>query len=221
MSRSLHTRPLRVRAAARVSDPFAPRGREDARNERAAHRELRALGLVPVDDLAVAARDPAAPPRVIARPPRPDHLHPAAPADVEELLRRLGPTWFHGLRTIELRPGVPYATVFGRYSPVGRIVLFDVPAPPWRLRLAPVAAERFGRAGAALANDGCGGHEVTWPGDSLRRFVLLDVLLHELGHHLLQHHRGKRPARIARTRDHEAHADLLARRARELLGGVV
>jgi hypothetical protein len=46
----------------------------------------------------------------------------------------------------------------------------------------------------------------------LRKFVLCDVLLHELGHHRLQHEKGKRLARIARTRDHEAYATRIARR---------
>jgi hypothetical protein len=57
---------------------------------------------------------------------------------------------------------------------------------------------------------------VSWPGETLRAFFLRFVLLHELGHHRLQHDAGKR-AQIARTRDHEARADLFARRARAAL----
>ena len=47
---------------------------------------------------------------------------------------------------------------------------------------------------------------VDWPKDTLRRFMQEKVLLHELGHHVLQHHKGKRPVRVARTRDHESFA---------------
>ena len=51
---------------------------------------------------------------------------------------------------------------------------------------------------------------VEWPKDSLKRFMLEGVLLHELGHHVLQQYQGKRPVRMARTRDHEATADRFA-----------
>ena len=40
--------------------------------------------------------------------------------------------------------------------------------------------------------------------------MLRDVLLHEIGHHVLQHGKGKRGVRIARTRDHEAFATRFA-----------
>lgn len=55
---------------------------------------------------------------------------------------------------------------------------------------------------------------ITWPGDSLREFMLFDVLMHEVGHHWLQQYKGKRPARVVRTREHEAFADEFARRCR-------
>ena len=51
---------------------------------------------------------------------------------------------------------------------------------------------------------------IHWPEHSLRRFMLFDVLLHEIGHHVLQHNKGKRLVRIARTRDHEAYATRFA-----------
>jgi hypothetical protein len=38
-----------------------------------------------------------------------------------------------------------------------------------------------------------------------------------LGHHVLQQYKGKRPVRIARTRDHEAAAERFASRQRSLL----
>jgi RNA-splicing ligase RtcB len=51
---------------------------------------------------------------------------------------------------------------------------------------------------------------------ALKHFMLEGVLLHELGHHVLQHYKGKRPVRIARTRDHEAAAERFASRQRSL-----
>jgi hypothetical protein len=57
---------------------------------------------------------------------------------------------------------------------------------------------------------------VSWPSTTLRAFMLFDVLMHEIGHHLIQHYKGKRPARVARTRDHEAFADAFAQRCRSL-----
>ena len=68
-------------------------------------------------------------------------------------------------------------------------------------------------AGAIVDTEGV----VVWPGDSLRRFMLGYVLAHELGHHALQHERRLLGARGARTRDHEARADAIAKRLRALL----
>jgi len=58
---------------------------------------------------------------------------------------------------------------------------------------------------------------VDWPETTLRRFMLEEVLLHEIGHHVLQQHTGKRPVRIARTRDHEAFAARFAEKQRAAL----
>ena len=55
---------------------------------------------------------------------------------------------------------------------------------------------------------------MSWPGETLKEFMLLDVLLHEIGHHVLQHYKGKQRVRIARTRDHEAFASAFAERCR-------
>ena len=67
----------------------------------------------------------------------------------------------------------------------------------YRLERAGAVVTRLAEVGATL---------VDWPLDTLRRFMLEEVLLNELGHHVLQHYKGKRPQRIARTRDHEAFA---------------
>jgi len=76
------------------------------------------------------------------------------------------------------------------------------------------------RAGAIVAVSDGGHHTRSdWPGDRLRSFVLFDGLMHEIGHHLLQHEKGKRRVRIARTADHEAFAERFARRCRERYEG--
>ncbi|MCO5169049.1 MAG: hypothetical protein M9894_22125 [Planctomycetes bacterium] len=196
--------------------PFAARGQGDPRRARAAHRRLKYRGLIPDAPPAPAPPDPPRLPRVVVHPPRPGHVHPATRADVEDVLRRLGPTFHYGLRAVELVRGDDAGPlVLGRFAPVGRILLHDLPGPPWRVGLKPADAERLARAGARVS-----GGVVEWPdATALRALVLHHVLLHELGHHLLQHHAGKRPARVARTRAHEAHAELLAARARALLLG--
>ena len=51
---------------------------------------------------------------------------------------------------------------------------------------------------------------VEWPDETLRDFVLFDGLMHEIGHHLVQHHRGKRSRRVMRTTDHERYAEAFA-----------
>jgi hypothetical protein len=147
-----------VRAAARAREPFASRGHRDVRSARAARR---ALGVSPPGAASTPALEPRLP-RVIG-----DHA-----AAIIDVLLRLGPAFFHGLSTIERRARAPGSRTLGRYTPPGRIELFD---------------------------------------------DAVDVLLHELGHHVTQHRRGARAGRIARTRDHEAAAELVARRARELL----
>ena len=61
------------------------------------------------------------------------------------------------------------------------------------------------------------GTQVTWQPEELRRFFLLDVLLHELGHHRVQHEAGKRSVRTRRTADHEATAAAWAVRWRPVV----
>src|SRR5206468_1152450 len=72
------------------------------------------------------------------------------------------------------------------------------------------------RAGALVERLGDGSQtRVEWPGETLRDFMLFDVLMHEIGHHLIQQYTGKRTARVARTREHEAFAELFARQCRQ------
>ena len=111
--------------------------------------------------------------------------------------------------------------LFGRLIVPGVIVLYAQPTPPWVLpgQFSDDEQDRLCRAGAEISIAGGGTQSiVTWPEDTLRRFMLFDVLLHELGHHVLRHERRAPTGRIVRTRDHEAFADRFARRWRERLG---
>src|SRR5262249_48957989 len=122
---------------------------------------------------------------------------------------------------VELVPGPPGGVAgrqpLGRLRVPGTVRLYDQPPSPWCLpgRLAPAEQARLCRAGAVVEESADGTLTVvSWPGTTLRDFVLFDVLMHEIGHHLIQQYKGKRSARVARTRDHEAFADELAWRCR-------
>jgi hypothetical protein len=136
------------------------------------------------------------------------------------MLRRIGPLAVYGLRLIELTrsPGNKSGPVFGRYVVPGSILLFEQPLSPWRWAGRPRKSlvQRLERAGAQVTRltDVCA-TLVDWPPEALKKFMLEEVLLHELGHHLLQQHKGKRRVRIARTRDHEAFAARFAARQRQ------
>ena len=162
--------------------------------------------------------------RIIVRQPRNGFHHPARKQDVLQILDAVGPVAFYGLRSVELARAPSNASasapVFGRYRVPGRIVLFEQPLPPWRLPglLKVEVARRLERAGAMLTSlPDVGATLVDWPPERLRQFMLEEVLLHELGHHVLQHHKGKRPERIARTHDHEAFAARFAEKQRSVL----
>ena len=161
--------------------------------------------------------------KVVWRKPHPGFHHPAGKQDILKLLNAVGSVAIYGLRSVELirapaaSSGVP---PFGRYVVPGRIVLYEQPLSPWRLPgiLVPATARRLEDAGAILtALPAASATVVDWPDGTLRLFMLEEVLLHEVGHHVLQHHKGKRQARIARTRDHEAFAARFAEKQRAAL----
>jgi hypothetical protein len=162
--------------------------------------------------------------RILWRQPSPGFHHPIGKQEVLELLKSIGPLAMYGLRSIELvrapALGSTSLLVFGRYEAPGRILLFEQPLSPWRLpgSLASKSVRRLERAGAVVSlMPELGATLVDWPADTLRRFMLDEVLLHELGHHVLLHHKAKRLGRIARTKDQEAFATLFAMRQRLVL----
>jgi hypothetical protein len=139
-------------------------------------------------------------------------------------LDSIGPIAVYGLQVVEVarKPVMPgrASLVFGRYEAPGRILLFEQLEPPWHLPgiLNQADTNRFKGFGATVTvQPDSQMTTVEWPKDALKRFMLEGVLLHELGHHVLQHYKGKRPVRIARTQDHEAAAERFASRQRLLL----
>lgn len=150
-------------------------------------------------------------------PPRPGHVHPAGPADVARVLSFFGPSAVYGLRGVELRqrPAAGTGPAVAALRVPGVVLLFEQPAPPWLLpgRLTGAATARLERAGA-LVGAGLAGTLVDWPEGTLRDFMLFDGLMHEIGHHVIQHAARKRHTRAMRTADHERRADAYAIQAR-------
>lgn len=201
----MHTRPRAIRAADRLRAPYAPR--------RVAN--LRAF------DASTEASDVATPfPRIPMQRPNPGMHHPASRAEILRVLAFFGPETVYGIRSITLSRTpdiVSNRLQFGQLIVPGCIVLFAQPVSPWIIagRLPQEDEVRLSGAGAGIARGGGGMQTVvTWPAESLRDFMLFDVLMHEIGHHLIQHYKGKRTVRVVRTKDHEAFADTFARRCR-------
>lgn len=220
MSRTKHTDPRNIRARRRIHAPFEPRGARDPRLRRKLGQTLgEPNGTAGLDRMGpFAAR-----PRIIFRKTHPGFHQPAGKREVNRFLDSIGPIALYGLRSVELaRAPVTGkgSLVFGRYEALGRILLFEQAEPPWRLPgiLRQADTNRFKRFGATVTiQPDPQITTVDWPRDALKRFMLEGVLLHELGHHVLQQYKGKRPIRIARTRDHEAAAERFASRQRALL----
>jgi hypothetical protein len=208
MSRSKHTDPRAIRARRRLAAPFQPRSAGDLRlrRERGQQESDAAAELSQATGKPELLR-----PRILIQTPNAGFYHPATKSEILEVLENIGPVVLYGLRSVELvraRAGKAGALIFGGYESPGRVLLYEQATPPWRLpgMLRGNQARRFKRAGAIITTQrDTGTTLVDWPADSLKQYMLEEVLLHELGHHVLQHE-GKRPGRIARTRDHEVFA---------------
>jgi hypothetical protein len=136
---------------------------------------------------------------------------------VRVALEAFGDAAYYGVRLVELVPMrlTGGGIVLGSLVGAGHIELYDQPRSPWLLgeTVSEVDRARFAAAGASVELDGV----IDWPQDSLRRFMIGYVLAHELGHHVLQHERRLRGQRGARTREHEARADVIAAELRDRL----
>lgn len=225
MSRSKHTDPRWLRASRRVRAPLDRRDTGDPSLRRRLGQKRRPLNGNRTPALRVK-RANSAPlvPRIIWRKPRSGFHHPVSKQDVLKFLESVGSLAVYGLRSIEFTrvraSDCPASVVFGRYETPGRILLFEQALPPWRLhgRLSKKDVNRFEKAGARVNQMPQSGRTlVDWPSGTLRRFMLEEVLSHEMGHHVLQHHKAKRLDRIARTKDHEAFAALFATRQKRIL----
>jgi hypothetical protein len=222
MSRSKHTRPYQILAASRVRAPYEPRRRGDKSSEYVALRTLKELGIAPGVNQIGVDRDENAPlPRILNKQPRGGRFQPLSRSDIIEALQFFGASCIYGIKSISLASGVGRSTgdgiLLGAYVAPGRVLLFDQRPSPWRLtqRLPEVTIQKLRRAGADLDIAESGLRTIiTWPGETLRAFLLFDGLMHEIGHHILQHSKGKRYARVVRTRDHEEFADRFAQECR-------
>jgi hypothetical protein len=222
VSRSKHTDPRAIRAERRLDGPRDRRGTGDPSHRNRIGRILKELGVV-YDFNQVDRHHERVRPRIIERPPNPGFCNPANKDEILQLLEFVGPEAMYGLRWVEYVPALPLESnvlpPLGRLKVPGHILLYQQPLPPWRLPgiISAIDAHQFQRAGALIETQSeieC--TIVDWPGDSLRDFILLDVLLHEVGHHVLQHNKGQRTKRVARTRDHEDFARMFVERCRAL-----
>lgn len=223
MSRSVHTQPRRIRAPRRVREPHARRSQGDPNARRSLARTLKSWGIVLEPGSGSAASERTMPlPRIRVKRARKGYHHALGRSNIIDALKFFGETCTYGLRSIELSFGparFDHKLSFGKLIVPGQIVLNAVPLGPWSLpgRLNMKPKRQLEHAGATVELAASGMHTlVSWPGNSLRDFMLFDVLMHEIGHHLIQHYKGKRRIRMARTKDHEAFATHFARRCRAL-----
>lgn len=143
----------------------------------------------------------------------PSFLMPVTCDDVIETLDRVPKRFTVGLQAVfllggsakqkQLSNGSLFA--YGRYSH-GFIFLHAYPANQmkevWRHLPKPSVRREYERAGAVWRQVS-GGWELEFTPESLRRFYLLDVLLHEVGHHVDRWSRKNK-------RDAEAFANWMA-----------
>lgn len=157
--------------------------------------------------------------RIRVSRPQPGFVHPLARRQIVDALAFFGPLAGYGLKSVELHhagdsePGVP---ILGRLRVPGTVILYEQRAPPWTIagRLSEESLRRLRDAGA-IVDIQPSATVVDWPEGTLAEFMLFDGLMHEVGHHLIQHHTGKRTARVMRTADHERAAERFAAACRE------
>lgn len=221
MGRSVHTRPKRILAFQRQRAPY------DRRGVAALSRRYRGLRIAKEHgavDVVVRSSggsvDQVLVPRVMITRAPSGWFYPVDREEIVQILGFFGPEVTYGLRMIRLIPPSRYSNLlrFGSLLVPGEIRLFALHPPPWTLPgvLSDEAARRLSAAGAVMESVGDGPQtSVEWPNDTLHDFVLFDVLMHEVGHHIVQQYTGKRSGRVLRTKDHEAFADRFAQRCRE------
>ena len=200
--------------------PYEPRGSGDQSTFRQLSRKLKESGVV-LGGPATSRSRGSRMPRVIVKRSRIGCMHPAEKADIVNLLQFFGPECFYGLRSISLVQGSGTADgiflPFGRLAVPGEIILYDQPKPPWFVGGSISSAERakLERAGALVETSEHDMHSlIRWTENDLKNFMLFEVFMHEVGHHIIQQYKGKRSARVMRTKDHERFADSFAKECR-------
>lgn len=221
MARSKHTRPERIIAADRVRAPRAARGKDNPSDLRQVARVLKEAGI----NLDLQNDPPPGAivlPRITTRRPRQGFLHPAEKVDILRVLHFFGERCFYGLKSIKLIQGSSASSEaklsMGRLEVPGTIVLYDQPVSTWFINgtLPKTEREKLEQAGASIEPASDNLHcLIHWSEANLRNFMLFEVFMHEIGHHLIQQYKGKRSVRVARTKDHEQFAALFAQRCRE------
>src|SRR5947209_19909912 len=106
MSRSKHTRPYPIIAAARVQSPYEHRSEADQSARNVVGRILKELGLSPIEPSGQSATDGPMPlPRIVIRRPRQDRIQPLSRSAIVDALRFFGEVCAYGLRSISLVNG--------------------------------------------------------------------------------------------------------------------
>jgi hypothetical protein len=107
-------------------------------------------------------------------PPGADRVHHVSEEDVRVVLSRLPPELWARLRGVHFNDRSHGARVFGYVTPGHREIALCAMPPRMSLMVALVKGQTPERFGAKRGQK--------WPPLAIRRFVLYDVLLHELGH---------------------------------------
>ncbi|MHB8079502.1 MAG: hypothetical protein ACYDIE_09620 [Candidatus Krumholzibacteriia bacterium] len=127
------------------------------------------------------------PPRVIVTPVDEALQHPLSKRDVQLILSVLPAPSTSGLRSVSLlgaRRRPDGAPVFASYRHPGFLRLHAVPKSPWLMPPLPShTAVEFRQFGALIEMLSDGGSRVVWPGDALRLYFALGVMLPGVARH--------------------------------------
>ena len=222
MARSKHTQPDELLAKRRLRAPYESRGKNDQTSYRLTARALKEFGISLKLPHLSENQETLVRPRIVTKPPRAGFLHPAEKKSILAVLEFFGDSCVYGLRSVRLSQGATTnrdsALLFGRLEVPGTIILYDQPTSPWFINgiFTSAQTKKLQKAGAVF-EIAEGGFQtlVHWSKKDLENFMLFDVFMHEVGHHMIQQYKGKRDVRVARTKDHEAFANMFANRCRE------
>jgi len=232
MSRSKHTRPPQIIAAERIRHPSGKRGKGDPSGEQRMLSVLKELGIeiseyaeresIQQATISATIAGAISLPKISVQRPRKGFSHPTGRALLKRALLHFGELSWYGVREISLIHNPDSVgqnkLIFGRLSVPGKILLYEQPHPPWLLGGLVRGDQRqlLESAGATVEISSDGARcKIDWPEDTLSNFMLFEVFMHEIGHHIIQQFKGKRQAQVLRRKDHEVLALAFARRCRQ------